>query len=187
MRRKVPPTRRKFSSAWDEIDYLYHKLLYWLYDRGDARRALPYADRLEKQLARVASGDEAIRVAECRSLVCEARGDLPGAIRHRENEVRLIPRLHEISANTPGWDLIRQHYDSSDLSDRLDLLAILYHDHGELDRGIDTLERSRQLCEAHGIPFGGRALLRDYLRERKSQARANGGGPVPRRTGTTGH
>jgi hypothetical protein len=166
MKSKAPPSRRKFANAWDEILYLYHKLLYWLYDRGDARRAPSYADRLEKLLARVSPGDEAIRPEECRSLICEARGDLPAAIRHRENEIRLIRRLHEISVNTPSWDYLRQDYDYSDLSDRLDLLAILYHDNGDLDRAIHTLEESKRLCKRHGVPFDSQDMLNDYMREK---------------------
>jgi hypothetical protein len=169
MKSKAPPSRRKFANAGDEIDYLYHKLLYWLYDRGDARKARPYADRLKERLARRAPDDEGIRGEECRSLICEARGDLPGAIRHRENEVRLIRRLHEITAKTPSWDYVRQDYDYGDLSDRLDLLAILYHDNGGLDRALHALQESKRLCERHGIAFGAQELLEDYSKEKKDR------------------
>jgi hypothetical protein len=45
-----PPGRRKFAGAWDEIGYLYDKLLYWLYERQLAAKARPYAKRLERLL-----------------------------------------------------------------------------------------------------------------------------------------
>jgi hypothetical protein len=170
MKRKAPANRRQFHHPWDEVGYLYDKLVYWLYDRADARRALPYADRLEKVLARVPHADEAIWPQECRSLIAEARGDLAQAVRHRENEVRLIRRLHEIAAGTPGQDFIGDRYDVDDVSDRLDLLAILYHDAGHLDRAIRTLEESKRLCERHRMPFQGPDLLRDYRREEKARA-----------------
>jgi hypothetical protein len=174
MSAKAPPARRKFTSAWDEIDYLYHKLLYWLYDRGEPARALPFAERLERLLDDVSPDGQGIRAEECRSLICEGRGDFPEAIRHRENEIRLIKRLQAISRGTPGWDYVRHDYDYSDLSDRLDLLAMLYHDSGDLDRAIHTLRESKRLCEAHGIRFDGRDLLRDYLSEKKALAVARG-------------
>jgi len=41
MKVKAPPDRRKFASAWDEIGYLYGKLLYWLYQREAAGKARP--------------------------------------------------------------------------------------------------------------------------------------------------
>ena len=171
---KAPPSRRTFASAEDEIDYLYHKLLYWLYDRGQPRKALAFCDRLEQLLDREIAEHGTVRNEECRSLIREAQGDLPGAIRHRENEVRLIKRLHTIARGTPSWEYVQRQYDYRDLSDRLDLLAILYHDSGDLDRAIHTLRESKRLCEAHGIRFDGRALLDEYLTEKKASAGAGG-------------
>ena len=112
---------------------------------------------------------EAILGAECWSLICEVRGDLAGAIAHREREIELIKRLHRISVNTPGRDFALQGYDYSDWSDRYDLLAILYHDAGDIAKAIQVLKDSRRLCQRHGIAFDGAAQLREYLAE------ANGG------------
>ena len=39
MNTKPPPDRRKFADERDHIDYLYHKLLYWLYEREDRFRS----------------------------------------------------------------------------------------------------------------------------------------------------
>lgn len=36
MKAEPPLQRRKFANDWDEIEYLYQKLLFWLYERADA-------------------------------------------------------------------------------------------------------------------------------------------------------
>jgi hypothetical protein len=164
---EAPPNRRRFVSIWDEIVYLYHKLLYWLYERQDRRRALPFADRLQRLLDKAPDSREAILGAECRALISELKGDLRRAIAHRENEVNRIKRLHEISRDLPNRDFVLKGYDYGALSDRLDLLAVLYHDNGELDRAIRTLEESRELCDANRIPFDGKDLLEDYRHEKE--------------------
>jgi hypothetical protein len=166
MKAKRSPYRRNFANRWDEIRHLYQKLLYWLYQRGDAGKARPYAERLARLLAEADPGHEAIFGEECRSLVCEAKGDLAKAIKHRENEIRLIRRLHEISRGKPYEEFALEGYGSADLSDRLDLLATLYHDSGDLDRAISTLRESKRYCQGHGIRFDGEDILREYLEER---------------------
>jgi hypothetical protein len=93
-------------------------------------------------------------------------GELAKAIEHRKNEIGLIRRLHEVSRNTPAEDLMHEQYGYADLSDRLDLLATLYHDAGQLDQALAALQESRQLCETHGIPFDGTDLLREYSSEK---------------------
>jgi DNA polymerase III delta prime subunit len=163
-----PRSRRKFAHERDEIDYLYGKLLYWFYEREDSRKARPFADRLERLLKRTAPHQEAIFAAECWSLIYELRGDPLKAIRHRENEVRSIKRLHEIAGKTSNRGFVLSRYGYSDLSDRLDLLAILYHDNGDLDRAIQTLQESRQLCQQHGIVFDGQDLLQEYLHDKRA-------------------
>jgi hypothetical protein len=178
MRTEPPPARRKFADARDEIEYLYHKLLYWLYEREDRARARAYADRLEWLLTKACPGHEAILPEGCRSLICEARGDLTGAIRHRENEVRLTKRLHEISRNSAQQEGILRLHGYEDLSDRLDLLAMLYHDRGDLDKAIVTLRVSEQLCARHGIKFAGADVLQDYLEERGKGMKTRGQGPL---------
>jgi tetratricopeptide (TPR) repeat protein len=173
MKSKAPPSRRKFADAWDEIDYLYHKLLYWLYDRGDPRKAQEFCDRLEQLLDRESPGVETVRGEECRSLISEARGDLGGAIAHREREIRLMKRLLEAAMNSPGKDYVLRNYNYGDLSDRLDLLAVLYHDTGDLDRAIATLQESRQLCLEHRGEFDGQDVLEEYLCEKEATLAAS--------------
>src|SRR6516225_2732871 len=151
MKASPPPDRRKFADAWDEVGYLYDKLLFWLYQRQHARKARPFAERLGKLLPTVAPQHDAIFSEECWSLVFEANGDLPSAIQHRENETRLIRHLHAITQNAPHLRLATKGYGYDDLSHRLDLLAVLYHDSGNLGKAIRTLQESKQLCEKHGI------------------------------------
>src|ERR1043166_8937283 len=82
MKNDRPLVRRKFKSAWDQIGYLQDKLLYWLYQREDARTARFFAKRLESLLSRADPKQEAILGQECRSLIFESRGNFPQAIAH---------------------------------------------------------------------------------------------------------
>ena len=46
MKTEAPPDRRKFADDRDELDYLYHKLLYWLYDSSEGKQnTLAFLDR----------------------------------------------------------------------------------------------------------------------------------------------
>ncbi|MBI3468626.1 MAG: hypothetical protein HY000_36960 [Planctomycetes bacterium] len=171
MKANAPTGRRKFVDEWDEIGYLYDKLLFWLYQRQDKGKARSYADRLEPLLRKAAPDHQAIRGEECWSLIYESRGNLRKAVQHRENEIRLIHRLHEAAHDSPHSEVLLRGYGFADLSDRLDLLATLYHDSGDLDRAIETLDESRRLCDAHGIDFDGEDLLREYRSEEPRSVR----------------
>ncbi|HET6883726.1 MAG TPA: hypothetical protein VFI31_26465 [Pirellulales bacterium] len=168
MKAKPPLQRRKFANDWDEIEYLYQKLLYWLYEREDPAKAATYADRLEQLLLSVDPRHESILGEECWSLIYETRGDIAKAIEHRENEIRLMRRLHELTRDAAENSLALEGRGLGHLSDRLDLLAMLYHDRGEVDRAISLLRESKQLCQAHGIEFDGQDILDEYLQERGS-------------------
>jgi tetratricopeptide (TPR) repeat protein len=163
----APPERRKFAGDWDEIGHLYDKLLYWLYEREDPAKARPYARRLERLLRRADRDHGAIFGEECWSLIYEAKGDLRKAIKHRENEIRLIHRLYKVCMGTPAEEIALRDYRYDDLSDRMDLLAMLYYDSGDLRKAISILKKSKKLCEAHGVAFDGEDLLQDYLKEKR--------------------
>jgi tetratricopeptide (TPR) repeat protein len=168
MKVKPPADRRKFANEWDEVGYLYDKLLYWLYQRQDARKTRPYAERLAELLPKADPDHEAILGEECWSLVHEANGNLQNAIEHRKNEIRLIRRLHELARKAPDPEAVRKHYGYADLSDRLDLLATLYHASGNLDQAVGCLLESRQLCKKHGVKFDGKDILQEYLEEKRA-------------------
>jgi hypothetical protein len=174
MKTKPPPDRRKFADERDQIDYLYHKLLYWLYEREDKVRASAFAERLAQLLSQSSPGHDAIFPEECWSLIGEAKGDLPGAIKHREKEIRLMKRVQAISRSTPQQEAVLRLYGYDDLSDRLDLLAVLYHDSGNLDKAISTLHESKQLCEKHGIKFDAEDIMQEYLEEKRARVHAVG-------------
>jgi hypothetical protein len=159
----TPPVQK-----WRKIDDVYHQLLYWYYDKKNLAKARPVARRLERLLSEVTSDEPTILAESARALVSECKGELNGAIKHRENEIRLMKRLLQISLKAPDPKAILKHYDYSDLSDRLDLLAILHHDAGNLEQALKVLRQSKLLCEHHGIPFDGKDLLEHYLAEKGS-------------------
>jgi hypothetical protein len=177
MRSKPPPLRRKFANEWEEIGYLYDRLLYWLYRRADPGKARPYADRVERLLGKVDPGHDAIFGEECRSLARETKRDYPGAIEHREKEIRLIRRLHKIAHGMPYEKAMLDDYGYDDLSDRLDLLATLYHAAGDLAKALKLLKESKKLCDRHGVPFDGGDLLQEYLEERRISRQETEAGP----------
>jgi hypothetical protein len=173
MKTRPLPVRRKFADARDQIEYLRQKLLYWLYEREDASRARIYAERLARLLSRSSPGHEAILPEECWSLICESRGNMAGAIEHRENEIRLMRRLHELARTSPKRDDILRLHGYDDLCDRLELLAVLCYDDGQLDRAIEALQESKKLCKQRGVAFHGQDLHEEYLAE-KSIGHKNG-------------
>jgi hypothetical protein len=166
--------RRKFAHDWDEITFLYHKVLSWLYARQDRPKALQFCDRLEKLLQKASPKHDAVFGEECWSLLSEARGKLAEAIKYREHEIALIKKLRRVSHKSSTRSFVLRGYDIGDLSDRLDLLAILYHDTGDLEKALTVLRQSKALCTTHGIQFDGEELLHEYLSERKAFAEVNG-------------
>lgn len=168
MKAKPPPKRPKSSNDWEEVEHLRQKLLYWLYGREDAGKAAPYADRLARLLPVVDAAHDALLGEECWSLIYETRSDIPKAIKYRESEIRLMRRLHDLCRDSANDSLALQDRGFGDLSDRLDLLATLYHASGNLDRAIALLRESKRLCEEHGIEFDGDDLLDEYSTEKRS-------------------
>lgn len=151
-------------AANQDFDSLYRKFLKLFYEEGNRERAEPVAQRLEKALADSPELADSIRGEEVRSLIAELRGGFAEAARCREAEIRKILELHNLAVNTPNWEYVAGQYDFGDVSDRLDLLAILYDKQGELDRAISTLEESKRYCQSHGIPFGGQDVLDELAR-----------------------
>lgn len=162
-------------APWAEIRRVYDEMLQWFYERKNQPKARRLCPRLEKLLQSVSGESPAILAEECQALLYEVRGDLPRAIRHREREISLRQRLIQVSRAAPSRELVLRDYGFADLSDRLDLLAILYHDAGDVDKAIHTLRQSQRLCKKHSIPFDGTDVLAEYLAERqRRRAPVNG-------------
>jgi hypothetical protein len=113
-------------------------------------------------------------------LIAEARGELDRAIEHREHEIALIRKLRRSAATSPSWEFILHGYQVSDFSDRLDLLALLYWEAGDLDKAVMTLRKSARWCKEHCIRFDGRSVLRDCLQERVNAKRLDATKPRSR-------
>jgi len=166
MKAKPPDIRRKFSHPWDEIGYLYQQMLYWYFQKNDRARAARWSSRLGALLAKHDPTCEAILGAASRSLIAEVAGDLWSAIRARQRELELIDLL----AASDAPDEVK--YAADDVSDRMDLLAGLYWDAGDLKAAEETLLASKRYCAEHHIPFDGRDMLRELKQDKGASREA---------------
>ena len=166
MRTKVNRNGTGSIPAPREFESLYLSLVKLFYEKDDRKGTEKIASRLEEVLAVSPDYSASIRGEEIRSLIAEFRGDFAEAARSREAEIRKILELHALTANTDNWKFVSRQYDFSDVSDRLDLLAILYDNQGELDRAISTLWESRHYCESHRIPFDAQDFLEELEQAR---------------------
>jgi hypothetical protein len=158
---KSREVQETFTSLLREFEALYLEFLKQFYEKENRPQAKKLALRLDKLLADSNELAESIRGEEVRSLIAELRGDLVKAVQSREAEIRKILELHALSANTPSWEFVSREYGFSDVSDRLDLLAILYDEQGMLDRAISVLIESKNYCKAHHIRFDSQDLLNE--------------------------
>lgn len=188
MATKRASTRRKFTGVWQEIDYLYGKVVHWFHDKGDRKRAVPFAERLASMLKETSAGGPTPFTEGAWALLQELAGDLKAAVAHRETEIRLLKRLFDVAIAQSSFDLVLAYYDYDDLSDRLNRLAALYHDTGRLDRAVATLAESQRLAARYGFAFRGQSLLENYCVEQGRRA-PNGASrarpAMPRRRRTT--
>lgn len=159
------------SRDTESVESLYVELVRLFYEEGDREGADLIAARLDAVLAARPDVAESIRGEEIRSIIAELRGDMVQAIRSREAEIRKILELHSTTRHTPHWEFVSRRYDDGDVSDRLDLLAVLYDEHGDTPRAIATLRESKHYCEQHGIPFDGQDVLDELQAERGAKPR----------------
>ena len=168
---KVQRNGRASPAGGNRVEALYHEFLKAFYADGDRARARAIAPRLEAAVRASPAYAGSIRAEEISSLLAELNGDYAAAARSREAEIRRILELHSLAVNTPSWPAISRRYDYSDVSDRLDLLALLYDQQGDTDRAIAVLRESRQYCESHNIPFDGVDVLEELESARKPAAK----------------
>jgi hypothetical protein len=160
----VKPNKKRLSGS--EFESLYQEFVAKFYQEGDRAHAEKLAVRLEKFLEASSEISESIRGEEVRSLIAELRGNFAEAIQSREAEIRKILQLHALTANTSSWDAVSQRYDFGDVGDRLDLLAGLYDEVGQIERAIAVLMESKAYSAAHQIPFDGEDLLHELQQSR---------------------
>jgi tetratricopeptide (TPR) repeat protein len=172
MRKKATVKERKEGKLWDDIRALYDKLLYWYYEQENPKEARPFALRLERLLKKASPHHETILGEECWSLVYELKGNYKKAIRYRENEIRLIERLQELARGKPNGQVVLRRYDYADLCDRLELLAVLYHRAGNLDKAVSVLQECEELSRRSKIAFDGEDILQAYLDEKTKREAA---------------
>jgi hypothetical protein len=159
----------KENGPTDDVEDLYGKLLHFFYDKPDREQALNVAKRLEAVLAGHPDLAYSIRGEEIRSLLAELRGDLTAAVEHRQTEIRKILELHVLAKATPSWEYVVRQYDYGDLSDRLDLLAVLHAEMGAYRRAVEVLQESKHLCDSHQVTFDGADLLAEYSKKMAAQ------------------
>jgi tetratricopeptide (TPR) repeat protein len=168
---RVQPKRRKVDSSPDKetVESLYLELLKRYYEEGDRKRSRKVATRLDKLLAASPDYAHSIRGEEIRSIIAELRDNYSEAIQSREAEIRKILELQTRTIKTDNWKYVSRQYDFSDVSDRLELLAILYDKQGDLDRAIAILLESKQYCQLHDFPFDGNDLLEELEQEARTR------------------
>jgi hypothetical protein len=146
-----------------DLEDLYLRFLHAFYEDDDREQSLLIAERLEAELASRPDFAESIRGDEIRSLLAELRGDFASAIHNRREEIRKIRELHSLVQGTPGWAYVFRQYDFRDISDRLDLLAVLHTHLDDYPEAVKVLNESKAFCASHEIPFDGEDLLEEFV------------------------
>lgn len=159
--------QRKFDGDWDEVDYCYHKILYWFYARRNRARASRFCRTLEMLLQKVANKHEAIKSEECWSLLYEVRSEFVKAILYRRHEIRLIKKLQKLGARPQGV------YDACDLADRWILLGMLYKEANNIREAIRAVREAKRICVRSRVTFGSADLLGEYEAELHGPVRAS--------------
>lgn len=154
------------ATPWRQIDGLYHDLLLAFYKRQDRTAARRIAPKLSKLIASHDPLCQTVLGASSRSLLAELQGDWWSAIVARKREIELIKRL--LDPKLPAG-VASTH---RDISDRMDLLASLYWNAGDLHRAERTLLDSQRYCAEHRIKFDGADMLRELRGEMRASQQA---------------
>ena len=89
----LPTNRRSFANAWDEIDYLYQKVLFWAYSRAQLRISRRFLPRLNRLLEREDPKATALLGLSARALAAEVDGRLTEAVDYRIREIKTLEYL----------------------------------------------------------------------------------------------
>jgi len=161
------PTRRKFDSPWDELNYTYRKLLYWFYNRENRSKSLLFAKRMIMILKKIPDIEETIKGNECLALINEVYGNWLLAAEYRKKEIDLIYRLRDLAKTEKplAKERILKDFTPEDIADRYDLLAIELWRSGNFQEALLTLDKSEKICSENGFEFDGGNLRRDIEEE----------------------
>jgi hypothetical protein len=112
------------SIPWAKLKELEVEIL----SQGDAivESRIKKLCTLVEQCRRDPDADESICYHGALALIYQADGSLEQAIRHREEEIAKIRRLHELELQNPTGGYALQNYGEQDLEDRQRRLKALY-------------------------------------------------------------
>lgn len=159
--------RRTFSVQAEELRYLYDKLLFWLYERDENKKAKPFASRLEELLNGIPDAEECILGNECRALIAETAEDWEAVCRYRQEEIRLVLKLRAMAPTEKpiARAAILRDFTLEDLADRYTMLAIGHRHAGRAREAVEFLDISERLCREHGVEFDGADVRSEILEE----------------------
>ena len=92
-----PKKRTHFTNEDDELDYLNKQISYNWYHAYNKDKANEFCNRFQVILATRPEDDGSIMLQDHLGLLKEVMGDIPGALRHREEEILKIRRAFEIA------------------------------------------------------------------------------------------
>lgn len=164
MKFELPAAATKMPSGWLEVEKLYGRILTLFYEKNDRQGALRLAPKLRLLIALCDPGCTSILGAAARSVLSELEGDYWSAIHCREREIELLRKVQD--ASLPP----RVRATAEEISDRLDLLASLHWEAGDLDKAEKILLESERFCTQHAVKFDGRPMLKELRREKKMLA-----------------
>lgn len=121
---KPPKTQRRFGTIWGELEYVCKRVHFWLYRRKSKTSARRYLNRLDRILVKLPDSDLAILREEGLALLHELKGQLSGAMEHRQREIQLTERLH---------NSVRQSVQAGDYDDRMGASILVGRDAAALE------------------------------------------------------
>jgi len=151
------------TGGWPLAAELYHRLLDLFYSQESKARAVPVAFRLLRMLDKLDPNSDTLLTLAARAVIAELDGDLTEAIHYRQRELAVMDQL-----------IAKRQLEAADLTyadyaDRLDLIANLALELGDLEAAEMAIERSVAFCRKHRVKFDG-ADIRTAIRKARKLA-----------------
>jgi hypothetical protein len=157
MKTKTMSTKRSRSqgvaanAVWKRIVALADKLSHCLRFDWNESRIQDYSSRLAEMIGLADRDNESVIGQGCRSLIAEAEGNIPLAIKHRKKEMDMIRELHEAVRGTSYEEVAIRGLGPKKLQETMLALSRLYLDNGQVSQAIETLEKARSFSQEKGI------------------------------------